>query len=213
MAIPLNQAARIGAYVVKQHLLGRKRYPLVLMLEPLFRCKMLQAWEGQLAIAIATSFGCYAYACSVPRPGRGTQIEIVGRTSDVELVRYLFTWIRGELMRICERDHKAAETKFKKADWYQGAALGVYEQMQRGRQVARAEAHATTAALARIDARSAEAEAFAEALGNVPKVSRPEPTDAAAYYRGREAGLNVHLGDKLSEGTTQTRLSQTNDRH
>ncbi len=40
MAVPLNQALRVGAYVVKQHLLGRRRYPLVLMLEPLFRCNL-----------------------------------------------------------------------------------------------------------------------------------------------------------------------------
>ncbi len=40
MAVPLIQQARVGAYVVKQRLLGRKRYPLVLMLEPLFRCNL-----------------------------------------------------------------------------------------------------------------------------------------------------------------------------
>ncbi|MEA2743472.1 MAG: hypothetical protein QOG25_1843, partial [Acetobacteraceae bacterium] len=27
MTVPLNQALRVGAYVVKQHLIGRKRYP------------------------------------------------------------------------------------------------------------------------------------------------------------------------------------------
>ena len=40
MAVPMHQVARVGAYVVKQHLKGRKRYPLVLMLEPLFRCNL-----------------------------------------------------------------------------------------------------------------------------------------------------------------------------
>ena len=40
MSVPLSQAIRVGAYVVKQHVLGRKRYPLVLMLEPLFRCNL-----------------------------------------------------------------------------------------------------------------------------------------------------------------------------
>ena len=40
MPVPLNQTIRVGAYVVKQHLLGRKKYPLVLMLEPLFRCNL-----------------------------------------------------------------------------------------------------------------------------------------------------------------------------
>jgi len=42
------QAARIGAYVAKQHLTGRKRYPLVLMLEPLFRCNLACAGCGKI---------------------------------------------------------------------------------------------------------------------------------------------------------------------
>lgn len=40
MAVPMLQVVKVGAYVVKQHLLRRKRYPLVLMLEPLFRCNL-----------------------------------------------------------------------------------------------------------------------------------------------------------------------------
>jgi hopanoid biosynthesis associated radical SAM protein HpnH len=40
LGIPARQTARIGAYIVKQHLSGKKRYPLVLMLEPLFRCNL-----------------------------------------------------------------------------------------------------------------------------------------------------------------------------
>ena len=48
MAVPLEQAIRVGAYVVKQKLLGRKRYPLVLMLEPLFRCNLACAGCGKI---------------------------------------------------------------------------------------------------------------------------------------------------------------------
>ena len=40
MAVPLKQQLRVGAYILKQRLLGRARYPLVLMLEPLFRCNL-----------------------------------------------------------------------------------------------------------------------------------------------------------------------------
>ncbi|MEA2754880.1 MAG: hypothetical protein QOJ54_1169 [Aliidongia sp.] len=39
---------RVGAYIVKQHLLRRKRYPLVLMLEPLFRCNLACAGCGKI---------------------------------------------------------------------------------------------------------------------------------------------------------------------
>jgi hopanoid biosynthesis associated radical SAM protein HpnH len=44
----LKQVARVGAYVVKQHLAGRKRYPLVLMLEPLFRCNLACSGCGKI---------------------------------------------------------------------------------------------------------------------------------------------------------------------
>ncbi len=40
MAVPVLQQIRMGAYIVKQKLLGNTRYPLVLMLEPLFRCNL-----------------------------------------------------------------------------------------------------------------------------------------------------------------------------
>ncbi len=45
MAVSLRQTVAVGSYVLKQRLAGRKRYPLVLMLEPLFRCNL-------------TCFGC-----------------------------------------------------------------------------------------------------------------------------------------------------------
>ncbi len=48
MGIPLLQMAKIGAYVVAQTLKGRKRYPLVLMLEPLFRCNLACAGCGKI---------------------------------------------------------------------------------------------------------------------------------------------------------------------
>jgi hopanoid biosynthesis associated radical SAM protein HpnH len=40
MAVPFFKEMRMGAYLFKQRIMGRKRYPLVLMLEPLFRCNL-----------------------------------------------------------------------------------------------------------------------------------------------------------------------------
>ena len=48
MGIPLSHAVRVGSYVLKQQLSGRKRYPLVLMLEPLFRCNLACAGCGKI---------------------------------------------------------------------------------------------------------------------------------------------------------------------
>ncbi len=48
MGIPLNQVLSIGSYIVGQHLMRRRRYPLVLMLEPLFRCNLACAGCGKI---------------------------------------------------------------------------------------------------------------------------------------------------------------------
>ncbi len=48
MGISLRQAVTVGAYVLKQRFKGVKRYPLVLMLEPLFRCNLECAGCGKI---------------------------------------------------------------------------------------------------------------------------------------------------------------------
>ncbi|HXK34857.1 MAG TPA: adenosyl-hopene transferase HpnH [Dehalococcoidia bacterium] len=48
MGIPLRQAIVVSAYLVKQRLKRNQRYPLVLMLEPLYRCNLACAGCGKI---------------------------------------------------------------------------------------------------------------------------------------------------------------------
>ena len=48
MGVPLIQQYRVASYITKQKLRGQKRYPLVLMLEPLFRCNLACAGCGKI---------------------------------------------------------------------------------------------------------------------------------------------------------------------
>jgi hopanoid biosynthesis associated radical SAM protein HpnH len=48
MAIPFFKEIKIGAYLLKQKLMGRERYPLVMMLEPLFRCNLACVGCGKI---------------------------------------------------------------------------------------------------------------------------------------------------------------------
>jgi hopanoid biosynthesis associated radical SAM protein HpnH len=48
MAVPLIQQYRVGRYILEQKLKRTKRYPLVLMLEPLFRCNLACAGCGKI---------------------------------------------------------------------------------------------------------------------------------------------------------------------
>ena len=48
MAVPISQMWTVATYVLKQKIAGRKRYPFVLMLEPLFRCNLACAGCGKI---------------------------------------------------------------------------------------------------------------------------------------------------------------------
>ena len=48
MSVPLRQQFDVALYIIKQKLKGNKRYPLVLMLEPLFRCNLACAGCGKI---------------------------------------------------------------------------------------------------------------------------------------------------------------------
>ncbi len=48
MAVPLSQMWTVASYVIGQKLRGNKHYPLVLMLEPLYRCNLACAGCGKI---------------------------------------------------------------------------------------------------------------------------------------------------------------------
>lgn len=48
MAISFQETIEVGKYLVTQRLKGRKRFPLVLMLEPLFRCNLACSGCGKI---------------------------------------------------------------------------------------------------------------------------------------------------------------------
>jgi hopanoid biosynthesis associated radical SAM protein HpnH len=48
MGVPISQMATVATYVLRQKLARRKHYPLVLMLEPLYRCNLACAGCGKI---------------------------------------------------------------------------------------------------------------------------------------------------------------------
>ncbi|MDE2836764.1 MAG: adenosyl-hopene transferase HpnH [Chloroflexota bacterium] len=48
MGVPASQAWAVASHVIRQRLAGRRRYPLVLMLEPLLRCNLACAGCGKI---------------------------------------------------------------------------------------------------------------------------------------------------------------------
>src|SRR5215510_4068719 len=49
MAMPLRQTMKLGTYLLKQKLLRRDKFPLLVELEPLFACNLACAGCGKIA--------------------------------------------------------------------------------------------------------------------------------------------------------------------
>lgn len=49
MGVPIKQQAKIASYIMGKKIKGEKKYPLVLMLEPLFQCNLACAGCGKIA--------------------------------------------------------------------------------------------------------------------------------------------------------------------
>src|SRR5438477_10156633 len=54
MGISAAQMVAVGGYVLKQRLRRRERYPLVLMLEPLFRCNLSCTGCGKIQYPVSS---------------------------------------------------------------------------------------------------------------------------------------------------------------
>lgn len=48
MGVPVSQMLTVASYIIRQRAAGKRRYPLVLMLEPLFRCNLACAGCGKI---------------------------------------------------------------------------------------------------------------------------------------------------------------------
>ena len=48
MSMPLRVSMRVGAYLMKQKLSGREKFPLLVELEPLFACNLKCAGCGKI---------------------------------------------------------------------------------------------------------------------------------------------------------------------
>jgi hypothetical protein len=72
---------------------------------PLFEARKLATWRWRLAACLAELNGCKCYVTP--------SIQIIGRPSDVEKVRYLFSYLASEVERLCDRDGKGCGTTWR----------------------------------------------------------------------------------------------------
>ena len=84
MAVPFFKEIKIGTYLIKQKLMGRSRYPLVLMLEPLFRCNLACAGCGKIDYPDPILNRRLTVLCRPARPAPDARASASGRRARID---------------------------------------------------------------------------------------------------------------------------------
>lgn len=160
-------------------------------------------WLRLLAQDLAKHYGCFAWTQMGGAYSAWT-LRIVGRPSDVEVVRYMFAWISTEIARLSQAEHgKADQNAFRL-----GAIAGIRNALYRSTKET-TDAHPIPAApesaeptrsaamvlLSRVDESKKEAERI---VGKFISGSGAHTRGSSgSYNRGRKAGEGMHVGKSL----------------
>jgi Protein of unknown function (DUF2786) len=166
----------------------------------------LPTWRGALATILAKANQCYTFAqkkVELLTREVSTHIEIVGRPSDVDTVRYLYAYLVREIDRLVARDGRGCGKT-----WANNYRIGVVETISLRLRTQRAETeramHEKVAADARalvlvdkalekMKAVAAEAEDVARRGRKLGSSAASFRGDADARAQGREAGKSLRL--------------------
>jgi hypothetical protein len=191
--------------------------------------KQVPSWELGLASGLIRHYDCAAIQTRYQRRigdvwERGTCIRAIGRSSDIENARYMYTYLVLEISRLAEKNKGNGRSWLN--SFRLGAVRGVLEAMAESKRAAREIAKhgqgpstvdasgnvwpstsaVTSAALVLVDSRKDEALAKRKEL--YPKLYAGRrtsgPSSSDGYHAGREAGAGLARQSKaLGAGGTR----------
>lgn len=168
----------------------------------------LVRWRYELSVRVSRLHGCFVFQ---GRRGRGTSLEIVGRPSEVEAVRYLFAWLAGEVEQLTARHGRGMGTVWRN-NFARGAVDEIGRRLREQRDATAAEVRAEQASnphalmivarsLERITEHAVEAREVGYRVHKLRQTSsRGSRFDGNAREAGRAAGRSVNLSARRQIG-------------
>jgi len=162
--------------------------------DPIERLKQRCMWKTLLADSISAANQCNVYT-------QGGDIKIVGRPTDINVVRYLYAYLVREVNRLCDRDCKGCGRTFRN-NFRMGAhnALNRKLRQQKEDTIAEVRQRATGAlvrvdqALAKIEQRKKDVETWMKKNMRMGTASASRSNyNRDAYQAGQRAGGSIQI--------------------
>lgn len=158
-------------------------------------------WKSSLVIALAKHYGCALFnATHHPNGRQVSRYKLIGRTSDIQITKYMFNWLMMECQRLSEKEARGKGRVFA-SSYCQGFVAGVRQQLIKSREEAKQQA--SQSAIIKIDAREQEARDLMNKLHNL-RTNRSQSAaqiNPYAFDAGMNRGKSIHLGQAMSSGS------------
>lgn len=164
----------------------------------LYETARIITWKSILASVLARHYGCALWdGVSYETGHKVSRYKLVGRKSDMEMVRYLFAWLVFEIERLCKLSCKG-KGHIVSQSFCEGAVSGIKQQLDKSKEEIKQEANQSgqSLALVRIDERLSESRTALYSLHKNLKVDKSvsyRRLNQDAYNNGISAGKNIHL--------------------
>ena len=172
---------------------------------PLLENGRVVVWKMRLAMVLSKHYGVFLY--NDKRKAKN-YYQLVGRKSDLEVVRYMFSWLTAEATRQIHARGKGKGHAFSNS-YGQGFVAGIAEQLAASRQTVAAQATSSTALVA-INAREQLARDWTMQHNHTRFSSKKSyshsRTDGSAFEAGKQSGRSMHLGSAVGSGSSSRLL-------
>lgn len=195
--------------------------PISVLNDPLYKTGRAMAWISKLAVVLCEHYGCTGYwdhvvdpmtiANKNPKAVRDSYkaFKMVGRTSDAEVIRYMFDWLQPVIVDLMKVNASGRGMRYS-----QNYALGVVDGIDRQLKLEHERAHAeaarnnTSQAMILLDNRLVMSKDHMEnnVKGLYQKYSNLK-NDSDAKARGIRAGESISLNKGLNTSNSPKRLS------
>lgn len=172
--------------------------PIIRDTVPIYETGRVIPWKSSLANILAAHYGCACVNLTDRSSGRQySRYTLVGRKEDLEITRYMFTWLEAECHRLSSE--VKGQGHIAVFSWCRGFVAGVAHQLSLSR--AEVKQESTETAIVKLDNRLEESKK--EMYNIFPDITKAPPSksryDYDAYNRGIIKGKSISIGNKLNK--------------
>jgi hypothetical protein len=177
----------------------------------LYETARVTAWKQSLAMNLAHHYGCAMWIdLKYPNNRKVSNFRLVGVEDDMEICRYMFSWLTSEIERLSKTNCAGMGHVFSQS-YCSGAVSGIRSQLDLLKQEEKVSAQQAgqTTALACLDERINKAkEAMYSLHKNLKRVKTHSNRqyDANAYNLGVNVGKSIHLGKVMNSSSENKML-------